>query len=142
MIPLRIRNNPFQRIGDSYGHFFDPHHFMGRSAFEDSWLTKPLANIIKNENGYYIRVRVPGFAKEEIEMQLEDHILTIHAEKEPEDGHEIIHEEASQYKLMRSFELVSNVDAENITAHLDKGILSIFLPLEKDKHVSKAIKIT
>jgi hypothetical protein len=30
----RLKRGPFHRIGDSYGRFFNPDHFMGRSAFD------------------------------------------------------------------------------------------------------------
>lgn len=40
MILLRPRSGPFHRIGDTYNTLFGSDHFMGRSAFEDSWLSK------------------------------------------------------------------------------------------------------
>ena len=34
----RIKNTVFRRIGNYYGSLIDPYHFMGRSAFQDSWI--------------------------------------------------------------------------------------------------------
>ena len=35
----RIKNRMvFRRIGNYYGNLFDSDHFMGRSAFQDSWI--------------------------------------------------------------------------------------------------------
>ena len=30
----KIRNTIFHRIGNSYGHYFDPDHFMGQGALD------------------------------------------------------------------------------------------------------------
>ncbi|UII30468.1 hypothetical protein LVD17_19430 [Fulvivirga ulvae] len=40
MILLRQRSGPFHRIGDRYNTLFGSDHFMGRSAFEDSWMSR------------------------------------------------------------------------------------------------------
>jgi len=42
----RIKNKMvFRRIGNCYGSLIDPYHFMGRSAFQDSWIAP------KNKSG-------------------------------------------------------------------------------------------
>ena len=37
MALYRRKNHVFDRIGDRYGNFIDPDHFLGRNAFEESW---------------------------------------------------------------------------------------------------------
>ena len=46
MRSTRVKAGPFHRIGDSYATFFDRDHFMGRSAFEDGWLTKSSRDLL------------------------------------------------------------------------------------------------
>lgn len=141
MLPLKIRNNPFHRIGDSYGHIFDRDHFLGRNAFDDNWMTKALTNITRNDEGYHIQVHVPGFEKQEIEVTCDDHTIRILAETELEEGHEVVHEETSHRRVERSFQIPANALIEQITAKLDKGILTIMVPLEQEKAIHTQIKV-
>ena len=40
MIKKQLKNrHVFKRFGDAYRCLFDRDHFMGRSAFEDTWLS-------------------------------------------------------------------------------------------------------
>ena len=40
MIQKQLKNrHVFRRFGDAYKCLFDREHFMGRSAFEDTWLS-------------------------------------------------------------------------------------------------------
>ena len=53
MVLLRQRTGPFHRIGDRYNTFFgSSDHFMGRSAFDDNWLSRnshPYGDNVENE---------------------------------------------------------------------------------------------
>jgi len=55
----RLKRGPFHRIGDSYGRFFNPDHFMGRSAFDGPWLTPIIPSNFKK-----IKEKAEGSADE------------------------------------------------------------------------------
>lgn len=76
---LTPRTGPFHRIGNRYATMFDLDHFLGRSAFEDSWMTKPPRNILEKENELEVQVAMPGFKKEDIKLELRDGYLYISA---------------------------------------------------------------
>ena len=138
MLPLKIRNNPFHRIGDRYGRVFDNNHFLGRSAFDDNWMTKAITNITRSDEGYHIKVLVPGFDKDEIDVSLVNHTLKVLADKKTPSKEEMLHEEISPCRVERSFELAYELDIDKIEAKLEKGVLTIFVPLEtEDKHTTK-----
>jgi HSP20 family molecular chaperone IbpA len=142
MLPLRIRNTPFHRIGDSYGHFIDYGHFMGRSAFDDTWMTKPKANIIEAEDEYKIELTMPGFAKEDISIELKDDVIKIKAEKRSEHTGKLIHQEVPGRLSERSFEIADAIDQDRIHASLEKGILTIYMPHKTGvQHVSRKVKV-
>ena len=116
--------------------------FLAVSAFEDSWMTKAITNITRDKDGFYIRVQVPGFERDEIHVEFDDNTIKIVAEKEPEEGHEIIHEEISCHKMVRSSRsCLIMLTSNDITAKLDKGILTIFLPVEEQDSVHKEIAV-
>ena len=124
---LKLKRSPFQRIGDTYGNFFDPDHFLGRSAFEDNWMTSPKANVSENEDSYDLELAMPGVSKDEVEVAIEDNALIVTVNRElPEK--EYIHQEILLDFKRRVFSLANNVDKDNIAAKLENGILKIKLP--------------
>ncbi len=132
MLPLHIRNNPFHRIGDTYGHYFDYGHFMGRSAFEDTWMTKPLANVIETEDEYKIELTMPGFSKEDVSIEMKNDIIKVKAERK---GPVPVSSE-------RSFEIADIIDQDRIHASLDKGILTIYMPHKTGvQHVIRSVEV-
>ncbi|MCA6074909.1 Hsp20/alpha crystallin family protein [Fulvivirga sedimenti] len=142
MLPLHIRNNPFHRIGDSYGHFIDYGHFMGRSAFDDRWLTKPMANIIEAEDEYKIELTMPGFSKEDITIELKNDIIKVKAERKRTQQDELIHQEVPGRLSERSFEIADAIDQDRIHASLDKGILTIYMPHKTGvQHISRKVMV-
>lgn len=141
-LPLRIRNSPFHRIGDSYGHFFDYGHFMGRSAFDDLWMTKPLANIVEKENEYKIELTMPGLTKEEINVEITDDLLKISAQRKVPENTKFLHREVPEKLSERVFEIADEIDQDRIHASLDKGILTIFMPHKAGvQHIKRHVEV-
>ncbi|WP_201352074.1 Hsp20/alpha crystallin family protein [Hydrogenimonas urashimensis] len=103
----------------------------------------PSVNTREDENAYVIEVDVPGVKKEDIKVNVdsEKRTLTISGERKfekevkKEDYYKI---ESSYGKFMRSFSLPENVDAENIEAKTEEGVLRITLP--KVKKEEKEVK--
>ena len=137
MLPLKIRNNPFHRIGDRYGRVFDNNHFLGRSAFDDNWMTKAITNITRNDQGYFIKIQVPGFEKDEIDVSLDNHTLKVIADKNLSNEEEMVQEEGAPCRVERSFELTYDLDIDKINATLDKGVLTIFIPIETEHTLTR-----
>lgn len=142
MLPLKIRNSPFHRIGDSYGHLFNSDHFMGRDAFEDTWMTRPLANVIKGEEEYRIQLTMPGFNRDEIKIEIDKGLLKVSADKHEKPAGEFIHKELPKKLFERVFDIPESVDEDHIHANLDRGILTVYLPEKAGtQHISKTVMI-
>lgn len=139
-----IRNRAFDRMGERYAPVIDPSHFLGRSAFEipRHW-EFPKANIKqKGENGeiFELELAVPGFAKEDIEIQMRDDVLIIKGKKSQtppvEQASEFLLEEFAVDSFERKFKVAASVAHEKITAHYENGILRltfIDVPKEEEK---------
>ena len=126
-----IKSGPFHRIGDTYAHFFNPDHFLGRTAFDKPWLVpEPPANLSKDEDKYTIEVALPGYSKEDIEINLEEDTLSIRAEKieEQEYKDQYLAREMHFDTVTRHFDLDDDIDREGITAKYEDGLLRIALP--------------
>jgi len=116
---------------------------MARSAFETS-LT-PRMDMYEEEGELVIKAEMPGVRKKDLDISLDDDVLTIKAEKkeEKEEGekgttHYTRERHFGQY--IRRMTLPARVDAEKITATLKKGLLEIKLPKAEEPE-SKKIEI-
>lgn len=125
----RVKSGPFHRIGDSYSHFFNTEHFMGRFPFDDPWLVPtPPANLKKDKDVYEVQVALPGFNSDEIAIEVNGDILHIEAAKDDEYKDEFLAREIHFDTVTRDFHLADNVSKEGIEASFENGILKVRLP--------------
>ncbi len=108
-------------------------------------LNVPPVNIHENENGYHIELQVPGLQKEDFKINVEKGLLTISYEKKSEDekkNYKTHRREFSVSSFKRSFLLDEKVNADEIKAKYDAGVLQVFLPKKEEVKVSpKQIEI-
>ena len=104
---------------------------MAKRAW-DTGMT-PRVDMYEEDNQVVVKAELPDIKKKDIDIKLEDGILTIKAEKkeeteEGEKGATHYYRERRFGEYVRSMTLPGKVDAENISATLKKGILEIKLP--------------
>ena len=106
-------------------------------------------DVKETEKGYEVAVDLPGFKKDEIQLELNDGYLTISAEKgldkdeqEKESGR-YIRRERYAGACSRSFYVGEDVQQEDIKAEFKHGILKLFVPkkeakpaVEEKKHIA------
>jgi len=108
--------------------------------------TAPSVNVIESDQAYQLEYLVSGFKKEEIKVALAQNVLTVNAEKKIENtasNKRYARKEFSFSSFKRSFTLPEKIDAEQMTAKYEHGILSIVIPkkVEENKITSKVIEI-
>jgi HSP20 family protein len=89
-------------------------------------------DVIDKGDHYLLQAELPGFAKEEISIDLENDLLKItanHKEEIKEEKDNFIRQERHYNSYSRSFN-VSGIAKENITAAYHNGILELKLPKE------------
>jgi HSP20 family protein len=110
--------------------------------FNDSWpqlaesrgnaFFTPRVDIKDADDHYEITAELPGVAKEDINVHVEDGILTLEAETRQEDKEEkegrIIRQERRYGRFMRSFNLGADVHEADIKASFKDGILKLQAP--------------
>jgi HSP20 family protein len=102
-------------------------------------------NIKDLEDKYILELQVPGFTKDDIEINLNDNnTLTINGniEKENEENDNFYRREFKKSTFSRSFILPDNVNIDDIEAKTENGILNISLNKKEEiKKESKRIEI-
>ena len=103
-----------------------------RQSAETELTYKPAANVREDDKNYAIELALPGFTKDEISISFEDEVLTItagHQPKEEVKGPKYTWNEFGyKSKYERSFQLPETVNADNISASFENGILLVTLP--------------
>lgn len=100
-------------------------------------------DIYEKDNTYVLEADIPGFKKEDINIETEDGYLTINVAKNVEskdEGKNYLRREryASSYK--RQFYLGS-IDEENIKAEFNEGTLKVTVPKKDELPNTKKIEI-
>ena len=104
----------------------------------------PRVDIWEEEKAFEIHVAVPGVAKEDFKLEVNDNVLTISGERKlTKDKKESnYHSVETQYgAFKRAFTLPENVDAANITARYNNGILEVVVPKDEKKVLKASIKV-
>ncbi len=93
------------------------------------------AEIRETENGVRIDLEAPGIRPEDVEITLEDGVLTVAAEKKTEEAQEqgeVRLSERRYGRFERSFRLPTNLDADAVKADYAHGVLRITLPKKEE----------
>lgn len=109
----------------------------------DSQTWAPVVDIRETGEKYVIKAELPGLKKEDISIDIGDNTLTIKGERKfenEESRKDYIRIERSYGSFARSFALPANVDAKNIKAKYNNGILELSLP-KKEEAKPKKINI-
>ena len=119
---------------------------INRLLSEDGGKTRPWApavDILETENELVLKADVPGVDLKDIDIQLENGTLTVKGERkfEKEATNKGFHRmERSYGSFVRIFTVPETVEAENVKAAYDAGVLTITLP-KKEIAKPKAIKV-
>ncbi len=123
-------------FNDSFFNRFDNGFHQG---------TVPSVNVSEDEQSFMIEMAVPGMTRKDIQINIENDLLTVSSEKEDKKeekgrlNRRYMRREFNYLKFNRSFELPESVDQNKIKARHDDGVLYIELP-KKEESVEKAPK--
>jgi HSP20 family protein len=103
----------------------------------------PAVDVYEDEHAIQLKFEVPGLDEKEIDIRLENSVLTVKGERkiEKETKEENYRRVERRYgTFTRSFTLPNTVSSEKIHAAYDKGVLTISLP-KTEAAKPKQIKI-
>jgi HSP20 family protein len=103
----------------------------------------PAVDVYEDEHTVTLKIEVPGIDEKDIDVQVENNVLTVHGERkiEKDEKEENYRRVERQYgSFTRTFTLPTTVDSEKVSATYDKGVLKIALP-KKAEAKPKQIKV-
>ena len=145
MTLVKVNNNLSRTFDGMMKDLFNEFPTHASRTFREDVLNFPPVNIVEKDAVYQLELSVPGYEKADFNVKLDDKLLTISTEKKDaatESTSKIIRKEFSYKSFKRSFTLDEKIDAENISAKYDNGILTLELPKkENQKAAAKDINI-
>lgn len=105
----------------------------------------PRVDIVEEEKNYELHVAVPGMAKEDFKIDVNDNLLTVSGERKfnRERKETNFHVAETQFgTFSRTFSLPENADAGNISAKYNNGILEVTVPKDEKKVLKASIKVS
>ena len=132
IVPLR---NKVDRI---FNKFFD--------VAEEPILTTakwaPVADVMETKDAFIVRAELPGFEEKEINVEIENNMLTLKGERKLEtkvEEKDYRRLERNYGQFMRTFTLPPNVVTDKITAAYVNGVIEVIVPKKEE---AKPKKIT
>jgi HSP20 family protein len=125
--------NPFreiERMFEQMSQQFDRSPWMANQErmFGGGSISIDLAD---QDDEFVVTADLPGFEKENINVQCTENQVTIRAEQESESESEegnYLRRERSNRQMQRSVSLPEPVDAEGVSAKFQNGVLTVTLP--------------
>jgi len=110
-----------------FGTVFDTQ--AGGDGGARRWI--PAMDLVEQGEEYVLRADLPGVGEDDVSVELEDNVLTISGERKSEheeqgDGFRRI--ERSSGSFSRSLTLPEGIDAEQIRARFEQGVLEVRVP--------------
>ena len=103
----------------------------------------PRVDVAESQNDIVVQVEVPGMRREEINLTIEDNVLTLSGEKKQEalEGYRYHRAERTQGRFRRTFSLPASIDTAKVKAVYKDGLLAITLP-KVEAHRPKEITVS
>jgi len=122
---------PFDKMFDEIvSHSFpDINKQVGVNPFQGT--AYPKVNVYEYDDKVGIVAEIPGLDKKQLNVEVEDGVLTISGDKHgvwEEEGAKVIRRELKASSFKRSFELGELLDGDSINANFKDGVLSIEIP--------------
>ena len=133
--------NLFNQFNDEMNRYFSQTRESAANQERD-WM--PAVDIREENNRYLLAADIPGVDRKNVEITLEEGVLTVKGERNTgtdisEEGYR--RRERTHGTFMRQFTLPDTVDAGNISAAVQDGVLQIEIP-KQDKPEPRRITVS
>lgn len=133
--PVAELNSLQNEMNRLFNTFFDQPAPTSRGGGQARrWI--PAMDLVETPDHYVLRADLPGLSDEEVNVELQDNVLTISGERKAQ--HETQPE--GYYRLERAFgafsrslTLPEGIDPGAVQAHFDRGVLELRIPKPEQK---------
>ena len=141
MLPSIFRDNLFDDMFD-FDDFDKEFNRMMRPLYGKHAQNMMKTDVRETENSYELDIDLPGFKKDEINVQLDNGYLNISAAKgldkdEEKKNSKYIRRERYAGAMSRSFYVGDNLTQQDIKAKFEDGILKISVPKKDVQQVAQ-----
>ena len=139
----RVYRDPMDSMREFRGEL-DRMFNTNATAYTDTatdWV--PAVDIKEAKDAYEVVADVPGVEPKDIDVSLEDGVLTVKGERKSESNNEgegFTRTERTYGSFYRRFTLPDTADADNISAKTEHGVLKLHIP-KKEKVLPKKISV-
>ena len=137
--PVRELNTIQSEMNRLFNTFFEtPSGQGGGPATSRRWL--PAMDLVESGDEFVLRADLPGLGEEDVNIEVEDNVLTISGERKSEheqrgDGYYRL--ERASGSFSRSLTLPEGVDPESVHASFDRGVLEVRIPKPEQRKPRK-----
>ncbi len=139
--PVRELNTIQGEMNRLFNTFFEastPPGNGGTTGPTRRWI--PAMDLVESENEFVLRADLPGLSEGDVNIELEDNVLTISGQRKAEheerkEGYYRV--ERASGSFSRSLTLPEGVDPEAVSAHFDKGVLEVRVPKPEQRKPRK-----
>ncbi|MDZ7737296.1 MAG: Hsp20/alpha crystallin family protein [Gammaproteobacteria bacterium] len=141
------RHDPFSMLSDEVSRNLLSRFSQLAGDPEESGLAAewaPAVDISEEEDKYVVSADIPGVDPKDIEVTVDNNVLTISGKRESEKREEqegYCRVERSSGRFFRRFVLPETVDDSRVSAKSGKGVLNITIP-KSEKQKAKRIKVS
>jgi HSP20 family protein len=121
---MLVRYDPFRELDRMTDQFFG----SGGGGRSPQWM--PM-DAVRRGHEVTLRFDLPGVATDSIDVTVERNVLAVKAERswQPTEGDEVLARERPQGSVTRQVMLGDSLDAENLEARYDAGVLTVTIPV-------------
>jgi HSP20 family protein len=120
--------------------------YMIRPLHGDAMLSQIRIDVSETDGTYEVKADIPGVTRENIDVQIENKVVSISAEIKQEDRQakddQYLRSERYFGRVSRSFELPSAVESEQCVAKYTNGVLSLTIPKVEPKENQRKINVS
>ena len=131
--PATVSNNQANVFDSFFGDFFKDEFPV---SFRNGVTQKsPAVNIAETDNSFRIEVAAPGLKKNDFTIKVDQDVLTISAKREAkteDKGDRYTRREFSYFEFTRNFHLPETINAEEIDAKYEDGVLNVILAKKEE----------
>ncbi len=138
MTLIKRNGNLYNGMPNVFDDFFTRDLFdWGLSNNSNTGTTIPAVNVKETPDFFEVEVAAPGMTRDDFKVELNNNMLTISSEKqqqnEQKEGEKFTRKEFSYQSFQRSFQLSREaVDADNIQAKYENGVLRLMIPKREE----------
>ena len=140
--PVRELNTIQNEMNRLFNTFFEAPAPGNSNSNGRRWL--PAMDLLETGDHFVLRADLPGLSEQDVNIELEDNVLTISGERKAEheerkEGYYRVERASGLFK--RSLTLPEGVDPESVGAQFDLGVLEVRIP-KPEEHKPRKVAIS